>query len=148
MNALRGSCHCGNVEFTLLTQQSEQSLVPRRCGCTMCRRHGATWVSDPEARLELSCRDPERVGVYQFGQRTSHWIVCARCGVLTAVISKIDGRLRAVVRSQSMVDHHFSSPDVATDFDDEAVEDRLARRARTWIGSVTIAPPLQLRFAP
>lgn len=147
MNALRGSCHCGNVGFTLLTQQSEQSLVPRRCGCTMCRRHGASWVSDPQARLELSCRDPARVSVYQFGQRTSHWIVCAQCGVLTAAISKIEGRLRAVVRSQSMVDHHFSAPEVATDFEDEAVEGRLARRARTWIGSVTISPPLQLHFA-
>jgi hypothetical protein len=147
VNTLRGSCHCGNVEFTLLTPQSEQSLVPRRCGCTMCRRHGASWVSDPQARLELSCRDPAFVSVYQFGQRTSHWVVCARCGVLTAAISEIEGRLRAVVRSQSMVDHHFCAPEVATDFDDEAVESRLARRARTWIGSVTISPALQRRFA-
>lgn len=148
MNTLRGSCHCGNVGFTLLTEQSEQSLVPRRCGCSMCRRHGASWVSDPEARLELSCRDEAHVSIYQFGQRTSHWIVCARCGVLTAVISKIDGRLRAVVRSQSMVDHRFSAPESATDFEEESVESRLARRARTWIGSVTMSPPLQLDFGP
>lgn len=148
MNALRGSCHCGNVEFTLLTQQSEQSLVPRRCGCTMCRRHGASWVSDPDARLELCCRDEARLSVYQFGQKTSHWIVCAQCGVLTAVISRIDGRLRAVVRSQSMVDHRFSAPEVATDFEEESVESRLARRARTWIGSVTISPSLQHHFGP
>ena len=147
MNTLKGSCHCGNVEFTLVTSQSERSLVPRRCGCTMCRRHGASWVSDPDARLELRCRDESLLSVYQFGQRTSHWIICARCGVLTAAISQIEGRLRAVVRSQSMVDHHFSAPETATDFDDEAVEARLARRARTWIGSVTISPPLQLRVA-
>jgi hypothetical protein len=148
MNALRGSCHCGNIEFTLLTQQSEQSLVPRRCGCTMCRRHGATWVSDPDARLELRCRDEARVSVYQFGHKTSRWIVCAQCGVLTAAISKIEGRLRAVVRSQSMVDHRFSASEAAMDFEDESVESRLARRARTWIGSVTISPPLQLNFGP
>ncbi|HET9823358.1 MAG TPA: hypothetical protein VFQ16_16185 [Burkholderiaceae bacterium] len=148
MNALRGGCHCGNVGFTLLTQQSERSLVPRRCGCTMCRRHGASWISDPQATLELNCLDPARVSVYQFGQRTSHWILCSRCGVLTAAISMIEGRLRAVVRSQSMVDHHFSAPEVATDFDDEPMEGRLARRSRTWIGSVTISPPLQLQFAP
>ena len=65
MNALKGSCHCGNVEFTLLTQQSEQSLAPRRCGCSMCRRHGASWISDPEARLELRYRDESRISVYQ-----------------------------------------------------------------------------------
>jgi hypothetical protein len=144
MNALRGSCHCGNVEFNLLTAQSDLTLVPRRCGCSMCRRHGASWVSDPQARLELTCRDEARISAYQFGQRTSHWIICAECGVLTAVISRIDGRLRAVVRSQAMVDHRFAAPEVATDFDDESVETRLARRARTWIGSVTISPRLHL----
>jgi hypothetical protein len=148
MNALHGSCHCGNVEFTLLTEQSEHSLVPRRCGCTMCRRHGASWVSDPDARLELRCRDAACLSLYQFGQKTSRWIVCAQCGVLTAVISRIDGRLRAVVRSQSMIEHRFSAPEAATDFDDESVESRLARRARSWIGSVTISPPLELHFGP
>lgn len=146
MNALKGSCHCGNVEFTLLTQQSEHSLVPRRCGCSMCRRHGASWISDPEAQLELRYRDESRLSIYQFGHATSRWIVCARCGVLTAAICRVDGRLRAVLRSQTMIDHVFSAPEVATDFEDESVEKRLARRARTWIGSVTISPPLDLNF--
>ena len=117
MSALKGSCHCGNVEFTLLTEQSERSLAPRRCGCSMCRRHGASWISDPNAQLELRYRDPSRLGVYQFGHATSRWILCARCGVLTAAICKVDGRLRAVVRSQSMIDHQFSAPEVATDID-------------------------------
>lgn len=142
MNALKGSCHCGNVEFTLLTQQDEHSLVPRRCGCTMCRRHAASWISDPHARLELSYRDRSLLSVYQFGHKTSHWIVCARCGVLTAVICTTDGRARAVVRSQAMIDHVFTAPEVPMDFDGESVENRLARRARTWIGSVAITPPL------
>jgi len=148
MNALKGSCHCGNVEFTLLTQASEQSLAPRRCGCSMCRRHGASWISDPQARLELRYRDKSQLSVYQFGHATSRWIVCARCGVLTAAICRINGRLRAVVRSQAMIDHDFSSQEVPTDFDSESVENRLARRARTWIGSVTLYPALDLNFAP
>jgi hypothetical protein len=148
MNALKGSCHCGNVEFTLLTQQSEQSFAPRRCGCSMCRRHGASWISDPEARLELRYRDESRLSIYQFGHATSRWIVCARCGVLTAAICRIEGRLRAVVRSQAMIDHVFSAPEVPTDFEDESVENRLARRARTWIGSVTTSPALDLDFGP
>jgi len=148
MNALQGSCHCGNVEFTLLTEQSERSLVPRRCGCSMCRRHGASWISDPDAQLQLRIRDESFLSAYRFGHATSRWIVCARCGVLTAAICKVDGRLRAVVRSQSMVDHQFSAPEVATDFEDESIESRLARRARTWIGSVTLAPPFDLQFGP
>lgn len=85
---------------------------------------------------------------YQFGQKTSRWIVCAQCGVLTVVISNVEGRLRAVVRSQSMIGHHFCAPEVATDFENESVENRLARRASTWIGSVTMSASLQLRFDP
>jgi hypothetical protein len=146
MNALKGSCHCGNVELALFTQEDERTLVPRRCGCSMCRRHGASWISDPEARLELRYRDGSQLGVYQFGHGTSRWIVCARCGVLTAAICRIEGRLRAVVRSQAMVDHVLSAPEAATDFEDESVEERLARRARTWIGSVALHPPLDLSF--
>lgn len=146
MNALQGSCHCGNLEFTLLTRHSEQTLVPRRCGCSMCRRHGASWVSDADARLELRYRDRSLLSVYRFGHATSRWIVCARCGVLTAAICKLEGRLRAVVRSQSMVDHRFTAPGLATDFEDESIDGRLARRARTWIGSVTLTPPLDLDF--
>ncbi len=146
MNTLQGSCHCGNIEFTLLTQQSEHTLAPRRCSCSMCRRHGSSWISDPEARLELRYRDKSRLSVYQFGHRTSRWIVCAECGVLTVAICQIEGRLRAVARSQAMIGYVFSAPEVATDFDGESVEERLARRARTWIGSVAISPPFDLNF--
>lgn len=142
MNQLSGSCHCGNVEFTLFTQQSADALVPRRCSCSMCRRHGASYVSDPDARLALRYRDRSLLSLYRFGHGTAQWVICARCGVLTAVLSEIEGRLRAVVRVQSMVDHAFPAPEVATDFESESITERLGRRARTWIGTVDVSPPL------
>jgi hypothetical protein len=145
MHDLRGSCHCGNVEFTLFTQRSSDELVPRRCSCTMCRRHGASYISDPDARLVLRYRDPSLLSIYRFGHGTAQWIICSRCGVCTAVLCEIDGRLRAVVRVQSMVNHTFA-PEKPTDFEDETVAGRLQRRARTWIGTVEVSPPLaQLR---
>ena len=141
MHARKGSCHCGNVEFTLLTEKSADDLVPRRCSCTMCRRHGASYISDPDARLELHYRDPSLLSMYRLGHGTAQWIICARCGVLTAVLCEIDDRLRAVVRVQSMVDHTFA-PETPTDFEDESVTGRLERRARNWIGTVEVSPPL------
>src|SRR5262249_17101663 len=111
MNELRGSCHCGNVEFTLFTEKSADDL-----------------------------------STYRFGHGTAQWIICSKCGVLTAVLCEIEGRLRAVVRVQSMVEHVFLTPEVLTDFESESVAERLARRARTWIGTVNVSPPLaQLR---
>jgi hypothetical protein len=142
MNELRGSCHCGNVEFTLFTEKSADELVPRRCSCSMCRRHGASYISDPAARLALRYRDQSLLSVYGLGHRTSQWIICSRCGVLTAVLCEIEGRLRAVVRVQSMVAHAFLAPEIPTDFEAESVADRLGRRTRTWIGTVDVSPPL------
>jgi hypothetical protein len=142
MNELRGSCHCGNVEFTLFTQKSADELVPRRCSCSMCRRHGASYVSDPGARLLLRYRDRSLLSTYRFGHGTSQWIICSRCGVLTAVLCEIEGHLRAVVRVQSMVEHAFQAPEVSTDFEAESIAERLDRRVRTWIGTVEITPQL------
>jgi hypothetical protein len=142
MNELRGSCHCGNAQFTLFTEKSADDLVPRRCSCSMCRRHGASYISDPGARLVLRHRDPSLLSVYRFGHGTSQWIICSRCGVLTAVLCEIDNRLRAVIRVQSMVEHTFLAPETPTDFDAESVAERLERRARTWIGTVEMSPPL------
>jgi hypothetical protein len=142
MHELRGSCHCGNIEFTLVTAKSADDLVPRRCSCSMCRRHGASHISDPGARLALRYRDPSLLSLYRFGHGTAQWIICARCGVLTAVLCEIEDRLRAVVRVQSMVDHVFTATEMPTDFDGESVAERLERRARTWIGTVEVSPPL------
>jgi hypothetical protein len=146
MGHLRGSCHCGNIEFTLFTEKSANDLVPRRCSCSMCRRHGASYISDPAARLVLRCANPSLLSLYRLGHGTAQWVICSRCGVLTAVLCEIDDRLRAVVRVQSMVEHTFLAPETPTDFEAETVAERFERRARTWIGSVEVSPPLsQLR---
>ena len=107
----------------------------------MCRRHGASYISDPDASLELRYRDPSLLSIYRFGHGTAQWIICARCGVLTAVLCEIDDRLRAVVRVQSMMDHAFA-PETPTDFEEESVAGRLERRARNWIGTVEVSPSL------
>ena len=142
MNELRGSCHCENIEFTLFTEKSADDLMPRRCSCSMCRRHGASYISDPGARLALRYHDPSLLSVYRFGHGTAQWIICSRCGVLTAVLCEIDDRLHAVVRVQSLLEHAFLAPDTPTDFEAESVAERLDRRARTWIGTVEVSPPL------
>jgi hypothetical protein len=43
-----------------------------------------------------------------------------RCGVLAAVLCEVDERLRAVVRTQSMVEHAFRAPEVSADFESQS----------------------------
>jgi hypothetical protein len=142
MNELKGSCHCGNIEFTLVTAKSADDFVPRRCSCSMCRRHGASYISDPDAHLALRYRDRSALSIYRLGHGTAQWVICSKCGVLAAVLCEIEGRLRAVVRVQAMVEHAFRAAELPTDFESESVAERLARRARTWIGTVNVSPPL------
>jgi hypothetical protein len=108
----------------------------------MCRKHGASYVSDPEARLTLRYRDGSKLSNYRFGHGTSQWVICSRCGVLVAVLCEIEGCLHAVIRVQSITTNFHPRREVVTNFDSETVEERLGRRARTWIGTVTVSPPL------
>lgn len=142
MNELKGGCHCGNLSFSLHTNRRPEDFVPRRCSCSMCRRHGASYISDPDAHLDLNYQDVALLSRYRFGHQTAEWIICARCGVLAAVVCEIDGRLRAVVKVQAMLQHVFPGTEVTTDFESETVAERLERRQRNWIGSVSVSPPL------
>jgi len=139
MNEFKGGCHCGGPHpfrgqrpgglhpppvFVFHVQEARRELHLRSGGGLMLRY-----------------RDETQLSLYRFGHRTAQWVICSECGVLVAVLCEIAGQLRAVVRVQSM-EEYFPRPEVATNFESESVEERLQRRARTWIGTVTVSPPL------
>ena len=136
---IRGGCHCGNVTFALSWPDGEARIPARACGCTFCRKHGASWTSHVDARLRISVRDAERLERYHFGTRTADFLVCRTCGVPTVAISNIDDRDYAVVNINT-----FEAVDPAlfdrssSDFEGEATEDRLARRKSRWIADVGV----------
>ena len=74
---------------------------------------------------------------YAFGTKTADFHVCARCGVVPVVSSRIDGRLYAVVSVNA-----FEGIDAArlkrspANFDGEGTDSRLERRKRNWIPNV------------
>ena len=135
---IRGSCHCGNVSFTLSWDPDPQEIQARACGCTFCLKHGGVWTSNPSGTLKVKSRDPSRVSKYAFGTKTADFHVCSTCGVVPVVSSRIDGRLYAVVNVNA-----FEGVDPAVlkrapmDFEGEAQDKRLARRKRNWIADVT-----------
>jgi len=135
---IRGACHCGNLAFELDWPEPAIRIPARACGCTFCRKHGASWTSNPEARLRVIVQDPAQVERYNFGTRTADFHVCKRCGVPAVVTSRIDGHDYAVVNINTFEGVDPAMFDRSTsDFDGEATEDRLARRKSRWIASVT-----------
>jgi hypothetical protein len=136
---LNGSCHCGNVLFVLHTNKTENDFTPRTCQCTLCRRHDASWISDPEGTAEVTYSDKQNVSFYRFGTETADFIICKNCGVLMVATCEIEGAKRAVLNIKSMLGHSFTKAPILTNFDGEKVEGRLDRRKQNWTGRVAVA---------
>jgi len=132
-----GSCHCGNIAFTLDWLPEPSEIPARACTCSFCTRHGAVWTACPAGALRIRQRNRDQVSTYEFGTRTAQFHVCASCGVVPVATSLIDGSLYAVVNVNTFEN---LAPDMLrrapVTFDNEAEPDRLARRQRNWIAEV------------
>jgi hypothetical protein len=134
---ISGSCHCGNISFDLTWQPEPTEIPARACTCSFCTKHGGVWTSCPSGSLKVAVKDPALVSRYVFGTKTAQFHICSSCGVVPVVISRIDGRLYAVVSvnalegvQSSLVRHAPAS------FEEESEDARLARRRRSWIAQV------------
>ena len=134
---ISGSCHCGNIRFSLQWQPEPAQIPARACTCSFCTRHGAVWTSCPTGSLKVTIGDPSLVTRYEFATRTAQFHVCSRCGVVPLVTGDIGDRVYAVVNVNSFegVPASLLNPAPAS-FEGEAPLDRLARRARHWIPDV------------
>lgn len=134
---IQGRCHCGNIAYSLNWSPSPTEIPARACSCSFCVKHGGVWTSCPTGSLTVRVKDRAKVSTYNFGTGTADFHVCARCGAVPVVTSRVEGRVYAVVNVHTMegVDPAlFRHAPVSFDAEDEAT--RLARRARGWIPSV------------
>ena len=137
---IHGRCHCGNIAFSLTWEPEPTQIPARACGCSFCVKHGGVWTSNPKGSLKVSIREPGLVSQYAFGTRSAEFHICARCGIVPVVTSRIDGHLYAVVSVNALEGIDPSRLRRApVDFEGEATEERLARRKRNWIADVTFA---------
>lgn len=128
-----GGCHCGAIRIVYESKIPAEEAMLRACQCDFCRRHGALAVSDPDGRAIIDIKDESTVRRYRFGLRTADYLVCGRCGVYVAAVMEAEGGAHAVVMVRALDDaKRFSKPARPVDFDDEAPDERMARRRRTW----------------
>ena len=90
---INGRCHCGNIAFALNWEPDPTEIPTRACTCSFCRKHGGVWTSCPSGLLRVVVEQPSRVSKYAFGTKTAEFLVCASCGVVPVVMSRIDGQL-------------------------------------------------------
>jgi hypothetical protein len=136
---ITGSCHCGNITYSLHWPEDAGEIPARSCGCTFCVKHGGVWTSNPRALLRARITDPGALARYAFGTESASFLICARCGVAPLVTALIDGRLYAVVNVNSFdnIERARVSVEPAS-FDGEDLSSRLERRRRHWIAEVAV----------
>jgi hypothetical protein len=134
---IRGRCHCGNISFSLTWEPDPAEIPARACTCSFCSKHGGVWTSNSGGALEVLVKDPSLVSNYEFGTQTAQFHICARCGIVPVVTSRIDGHLYAVVSVNSFegIDQSLLRRGSAS-FDGEGKDSRLVRRKRNWIANV------------
>lgn len=134
---IRGKCHCGNIAFSLTWDPDPKEIAARACDCTFCQKHSGVWTSNPHGALEVSIQEASGVSRYAFGTETAEFLICARCGVVPVVTSRIEDRLYAVVNVNAFEN---LNPALLTrapiSFEAEKTTSRLARRKRNWIADV------------
>jgi hypothetical protein len=126
-----GGCHCGalGLRFSATAPVGEWSV--RACTCSFCRIHAPRYASDPRGRLELTVHDRSALRTYRFGTETADFVLCGRCGAfLCAVGDSPRGRV-AVVNVNCLRGVTVATA-TAVALEAEALEERLARRARRW----------------
>jgi hypothetical protein len=129
-----GGCHCGNITVRLRLSRSPDQMPLRSCSCGFCRAHGTRTLSDRDGEVKIAVTDWSQAERYRFGSRTADYILCRRCGVYVGAVCDTSSGLRAVLNVNCLDDRAaFTQTPAAPDYDGEATDARLARRATNWM---------------
>lgn len=135
----RGGCECGAVTFTYHSHRPLSELTARACQCEFCLPRSATYLSEPDARLQVELKDHRYVYSHSFGTNTADFMHCAVCNKLVYVKSAIDGHDYALVVVAALYDSAQLALPGAVDYDGEGVSERLQRRAQRWIAHLDVS---------
>jgi len=137
LGALGGSCHCGGMTVELYTRTAPSALHPRVCDCAFCRKHGASWLSDPEGYLRLLARG-DLLRAYQQGSVQARFLLCGHCGVLMAVTVERGGHVFGAVNAGCLDDPPALGDPVPVSPQALAADARLARWQEVWVPQVEL----------
>jgi len=80
MEILKGSCHCGAVEFEVKAPNGIEGL--RRCNCSICKRKGAVMATARIENFDI-IRGEDDLSLYQWNTKIAKHYFCTICGIYT-----------------------------------------------------------------
>lgn len=144
MFPVKGSCYCANIVVDLNLSNPPESYNPRACDCYFCRKHGASYLSDPAGTLCISVKDMQALGNYrQGGDGIASFLHCLTCGVLIGVMyqNEADGKTFGAINSLIIDEStHFGAP-VSASPKKLSNDEKIKRWKEVWFSNVTITAP-------
>lgn len=134
-----GACHCGNIQIAFQSTRLLGDLQPRSCDCSFCRKHGASYVSDPKGKLVITVQDRSLLSSYRQGSASAEFLICAKCGVLAAVIYAEGERLYAAVNGKTIENSEALGQEVRVSPWKLGTDERSARWKDIWFAQVSVA---------
>jgi hypothetical protein len=133
MTSYSGSCHCQAIVYAYHTERDPSTWTVRACQCTFCRAHGALTTSDPQASIEFTAHNIDRLMRYRFGQGVTDFLICNQCGVY------VGAQIQTPRGSFGIINVNALQPmpagltqAVAMEYGSETKEHRIARREQRW----------------
>ncbi|WP_269619987.1 hypothetical protein [Zhongshania sp. BJYM1] len=105
-----GHCQCSEVQLSLSLPKHVDHYTPRACDCDFCLSRDASYLSDPDGRLQITAFSP--LNITKQGSEQALFLSCARCCSLVAVVYPFTDGLKGAVNATflSEVNHQRSIP--------------------------------------
>jgi hypothetical protein len=128
-----GRCHCGAIGFLYRTALAPEDWPIRACQCTFCRLHAGLTTSDPAGSLVLIEHKPEALARYEFGLKTTDFLICRNCGAYIGATTRTSPSRFGIinVRVLLLLADRLRSPE-RMNYDNEGASGRQARRESRW----------------
>ncbi len=133
-----GACHCGNIQIEIHSTRLLGEIQPRSCDCSFCSKHGAIYVSDPKGKLAITVRDRSKLNTYRQGSASAEFLMCAKCGVLAAVVYAEGERLYATVNGKALENSEALGEEVRVSPWKLGADEKKARWKDIWFANVSI----------
>ncbi|WP_199103163.1 GFA family protein [Aquitalea sp. ASV11] len=138
MHELSGACHCGNIHLQLELSQPLADYTPRACDCDFCRKHGASYLSDPHGSLQITVSDADGLGKYRHGSQLADFLFCTHCGVLLGVLYQDGSRLYGTVNCAALQPAEALGTSVSVSPKRLESSEKIARWSTLWFPDVRI----------
>lgn len=146
MISSHGQCHCGNISLDIQYPETVHSFTAGVCRCQFCRMHGAMWLGLPISQLQVQAELGSQAHFYDDDLLGVHYLLCRHCGVLTSVLSEIDGQTYAMVNAGVVNLPTHIRTDVFQYGPYPNLAGRLQLRKESWLSTVKLSRELDTLY--